>query len=259
MPQSLDRYILLRGLEQPVSTHHSAGRMVVTMPHLAARVAAVIAVWSETESLLVSLLARLLPREWLAVSAISASMRSYQVHKSALMTAAGHSLNGPLHDLFRAVLESLEPAYRLRNQFAHGIWHFSPQISDALLWVKAALMTATLEASQRISLGIQEVGLRTSRYSDTLVWTAPDLDEALTLVEEAGKRLTNYSRLLHPLGPRHGQTWSDLWNDPIIQAELSKIYAPIKCKPLRATRAERAALTEKLKTPPLPPAPHVPF
>jgi hypothetical protein len=102
-------------------------------PEQATLVARAIAGWAVTETHLGHIFGFLIGASKPATMSMYAAMRSFDVQRTLLQTAAQELLRPRYADMLFAVLIVLGRAATVRHQFAHWIWGSSQDIPDALL------------------------------------------------------------------------------------------------------------------------------
>lgn len=151
-------------------------------PELAAIILRVINIGSLTDAHWSSILVSLLKADPKPGMAMYEALTSNEAKRAALLAAARARMNEDDYALFGAVLDSTAPTRRIRNRFAHYLWGYSPQISNALLLADPANFT-------RFETELAEVNREMNRTRSLLpppkfdtsqieVWRKRSLEEA---------------------------------------------------------------------------------
>jgi hypothetical protein len=107
-------------------------------PALAAYVLQCIARWTQTEISLGRLLAvtiGLEPDSAFAAVQMYLRLTNAESRRSVLTAAAEAMLSKDDYALFERTMKAIAPVRARRNDFAHGMWGYSSELKDALLWV----------------------------------------------------------------------------------------------------------------------------
>jgi hypothetical protein len=102
-------------------------------PHLASFVMQVIAIWAHIEGNLASMLTNCLRSDIATGAAMYQALISADAKRAALNAVAQSYLSESDFRIFQAVMKVVKPSRDRRNDFAHHIWAFSPEVPDALL------------------------------------------------------------------------------------------------------------------------------
>lgn len=130
MPQPISRFPKIKG---------SIWGGAVTMkerPLLATQVAIVISTWAETELRLANLLSAMLRSEKPIGMSMYLNLTGADARRALLDGAARKALSEDDYKLFLKMMKAIRPVRERRNEFAHGVWGFTFDMPNALLWVR---------------------------------------------------------------------------------------------------------------------------
>jgi hypothetical protein len=154
-------------MPQPLSRVRRDAGVVLTpaaiaqRPHLGMLAMQTVATGSQTEQVAGQILSTLLGADLAIGLAMYEALSGAEAKRAALEGAAKAALLADDFQLFRAVVSVTRSARQRRNEFAHHIWGFSPQLDNALLLVdpRDVLQSAVrirewaLELTERIRKG----------------------------------------------------------------------------------------------------------
>ena len=126
-----------------------------------------------------------------------------------LDAAARSMLKNEDYDLFTLTMKAIKAVRDRRNDFAHGVWGWSDELKDALLWVSAddqiALDTALAGARpkhSRTPAGRTIAGMAWDAIEEhrnyIMVYRKPDLDSDFQQASEASFAIALLRLMLHP-------------------------------------------------------------
>jgi|SRR5579863_9682037 len=110
-------------------------------PELAARIADAIAFWSRIESILGSILGRMLGSQARPSIAMYEAIRSSQVQMDVLEAAANAALSPENLEVFNPLLVAVKHAGAARHKIAHWLWADSRDFPDNLILVNPDALT----------------------------------------------------------------------------------------------------------------------
>jgi len=170
-------------------------------PEEAALVAHAIAGWSVTEAHLGHIFGTLIGATEPVTMDMYAAIRSFEVQRKLLETAAEKLLPVHYFDMLIAVMVVVARSQYIRHRFAHGIWGSSQDIPAALLWAEPKSFWLTRVAKIRYWRTIKEFKAETilnepriSR-SDIMVYRNKDLRKACEEIETSYK----YANLIYEM------------------------------------------------------------
>jgi hypothetical protein len=202
MPQPLSRV-------KKITTRSGGPAMILQRPELAALVAAVLTSWSHTEAAFGRFLAICLHTDSSAGVAMYLSLSGAEARRSALSAAAHKTLPPDKIELFELVTKAIRPVRDRRNDFAHGLWSYSDELPDALLWESADDEIENFEKIQKRS---------GSTGTKIMVYTKADLLRDLKDAQQAPACAHQLGILVNPAhAALHDETLKRLLASPLLK------------------------------------------
>jgi hypothetical protein len=201
---------------------------LVRRPEEAALVTYAIAGWSATEAHLGHIFGVLVGAKQPVAMRMYAEMRSFEVQRTLLETAAKELLPARYSDMFLAVLRILKAAAAIRHKFAHGIWGSSQDLPGALLLAEPRCFWHMRVARDRYWKRIKDVTgpalLKQPQVDRSLiyVYTTRDLKEACEKTEISYRYAQLAYEMISSAGPRRRKIYSLLHTSPEIRSALLK-------------------------------------
>jgi len=197
-------------------------------PDQATLVAQTIAGWAVTETHLGHIFGFLIGASKPVTMTMYAAMRSFDVQRALLETAARELLPVRYADMLFAVLVVLNRAASVRHQFAHGIWGSSQDIPDALLlappknfWL---MRVQRLRYWKRIKDVDGTVLLNEPRIdrSTVMVYKTKDLIDVCDRMEQSYRYAEGVYQMISSKSTRRRTIYNLLCNEPEIKTALQK-------------------------------------
>ena len=221
-------------MPQPLSRVRSDARVFFTPSFegerqvLGVMVTKIIAVWSEIEAKVGTILARLLRAEAPAIVEMYGSL-SRAAQNTVVDAAARTILKQPVLELFQATMIFLRRAASQRDRFAHSILGWCPELDKALLLIDPKV-TWSLEAdmSKLIYRRPEDRVPGTIVYpnmdlSKILVYTLSDLQAVMARLADGYSCIYNLEWLLITDGEAHAERYRTLASQPEIAAILLRM------------------------------------
>jgi hypothetical protein len=195
-------------------------------PELLQWVGRIITAWPYLESQLGFSLANLLGTQAHIGVAIYTSRTSTTAQTEILKSAAEAALTGDDLILFRALLTVASSAWKERRPFAHGLWTFSPQVPNALLYVDPDTHHNLRGEEVRIWHGPDAE--ESPRVLDldpkhVLVYTVADFDRILKGIHLITYQFGSFWQMRDSKSPKRDELRSTLSDEPRIQAAIRQI------------------------------------
>ena len=112
-----------------------------------------VSMWAHIDSLYAHMLCGFLKADFATVAAMYSSISSGEARKAALLAAAD-SVNPDSQKLISACMAAMRASRNRRNDFAHHIWAYSPELPDSLILIDpAALVESDAELRQFMADG----------------------------------------------------------------------------------------------------------
>lgn len=163
-------------------------------PTLAPFVLDVIAIWSNTDSMLAQITSTFLNADFEVVTAMLQALASSEGRLAAMRAAAKHVLSDEDYQLLEAVLKVTKPSRERRNQFAHHLWGYAEELPEALLLMDPKhlhMMSAEMNAdSAKRKMGWHSTSFDvgdalTALQANVFVYRENDLRESVQAAEDA--------------------------------------------------------------------------
>jgi hypothetical protein len=175
-------------------------------PKLATYILQCIARWTQTEIGLGNLLAIILglqPEAAFAAVQMYLRLTSAEARRAVLSAAAEAMLEKNDHALYEQVMKAIAPIRARRNDFAHGMWGYSSEIKDALLWDGGddylAFQTVMAGATRKGQTLLTSVGTAYDQHqSAIMVYRQSDLKTDMNRTMQAMLAVAYLGEVLHP-------------------------------------------------------------
>lgn len=194
-------------------------------PKLAAYVLQCIARWTQTEVSLGNLLAVLLklePDSAFAVVQMYLRLTNAEARRAVLNAAAEATLSTNECGLFEQTMKAIAPVRARRNDFAHGMWGYSSDLKDALLWVGGddylayqTVMAGTRRKGDSILGSVAHA--HDKHQSSIMVYRLPDLRSDVKRAMDAMLAVAYLTRVLHPYEKERDAMRQKLLALPLLQ------------------------------------------
>ena len=152
-------------------------------------VARVIAIWSHIDGDLASILSRFLKADIAVGTSMYTAIANPAARNAALRAAAREALPDWHFNLFCSVLDSIQPARKLRNRFAHEVWGTDEALPDAVLLTPATtIIESNVSFRQRTVTRPDGTGVIAPRFPDHSkidVLRAVDFERAINDAQRA--------------------------------------------------------------------------
>jgi len=120
-----------------------------------------------------------------AAVALFLSIRNARAQKEAVSAAANVSISGEHLDALEAVLSLYSSIGKQRHELAHGIFGFSDELPDAVLWIESQKMSHFLiESYHKEKNNIQTSDPHGRLKSNLFVYRRKDLLESLDYLNQ---------------------------------------------------------------------------
>ncbi|MEA3065504.1 MAG: hypothetical protein QOJ27_1956 [Sphingomonadales bacterium] len=222
------------------------------LPDAAGRIIDVISIWSLIDSRLTIILAQMLKTDYEAAAAMYRAITSGQARRAALDAVSAHALAGPSFCLLQAVLKVTKPSRDTRNDFAHHVWGYDKNLSDALLLIPpdaiASLEIASRKHREAGNLSQHKVVMTegnqvvivsnapTLDHSSVAVWRQKDFDRAASAARNADRYFAHLWIALSD-SPVRDERRKLLFDDPAIDRAFETL----------SHKNEQAALLRKAR------------
>lgn len=199
-------------------------------PQLAVRIADVIAYWSRIESLLGSILGRMLGSQARPSIAMYEAIRSSQIQMYVLEAAANAALSPENLEVFNPLLVAVKHAGAARHKIAHWLWADSPDFPNSLILVNPDAIT-DFEKKVSDDTASLERGEVPTRYPEldlrfAFIWETADFNDLIDELDDVYHLTLRFSALVTHGGkvsvPEDSQLRATLLNAPRIQEVLRR-------------------------------------
>lgn len=192
-------------------------------PDLVPMIMHVIDSWSHIDLMLTKFLTRLLKADHIVVSAMMQGITSGEARRAALNGAVSAALRPSDIPIFEAVMRSVSPSRKIRNEFAHHIWGVSPDLPDALLLIDPkhmAAQSAVNEIRDKSPDSEKEKFSQAYDHSAIFVWRKGDFERQCKAANRAVSLIGKFHYGLHPTSAWRGLQHNELLSDPEVQQAL---------------------------------------
>jgi hypothetical protein len=162
-------------------------------PELAAKLAAVIASWSEVEVRMATAMCEAMQASAEPFAAAFQALNSTAAQASVADAAIRVAVDPSLLPAFDAIMSLFRSAKKIRDRIAHGTWGYCDALPDALLWIDPKLIVMResmfVQNSRMSPDGLTRLsdcgGKHVIGHDEVMVYTASDFDGAF----ERNKRI----------------------------------------------------------------------
>lgn len=220
---------------QPLSSKHVSGAVTLNpvsvkeRPELAAKIAQIIAIWARIESLLATILARVLVTQVRPSMAMYEAIHNTQIQMAVLTAAANTTLSGEVLEIFSALMIVVKQSANNRHKVAHWLWGISPEFPDCLILADPAAVREQDKIMSEVISALEHDGPITSApildFSRVFLWETRDFDEIIAELEETHRLMHRFSALIitRASASLDSRLKGELLNAPRIQTALQKL------------------------------------
>lgn len=212
--------------------HYGVGRgSLQKRPELAAIIAQCMEVWANAELQMGLTLGAMLGSQSEAAVAMFLSLRNARARREVISAAANVALSGQELDALEAVLSLYESIGKHRHDLSHGIYGYSDELPDAILWTESSKHSHFLiEVYYNESNNIPMQDRHARMKKDLFVYTKNDLIEIAKLLDSfwwVSFRLHTSMRK----DSLSSQEFQNLLSLPLVSKEISRIQEGRKNNP----------------------------
>ena len=197
---------------------------ITLRPNLAPLIAQIIARWADIEANVASILAFVLHAEAGPTVAMIQAVRSATAQMDMIEAAGAAKLQDPELEVFEAVLRLARRAASKRNNVAHHIWAYSPDLPEALLLIEPP---AYLELFVAVSAAIRDPNVpppdNQPDRTRTFVYREQEFLEIISEMKVVARCTTYAINYLHGQHPARHRLYAQLFAEPLFETAVLAI------------------------------------